>query len=349
MSPYREYVRSDPSRLQGQIAWQYLVCLGLFFGFTFFMVNLVLLLQLLPVGGSIMSERYTYLSYVGLFFIVGDSFAKTWYSKVKKYSDFKYIYAIVLFIFTVFLFYNTQLRIKTWKNSETLWTDVLKKNPAAIIAYSNRGSYYQKQGRLDLAMQDFNDALRLKPDHVEALINRSDVYRVNGQYDLSIADCNKAISVNKKFTGAYMNRGIAYCIVGRYEEAFSDFDKVISIDPKNANVYCNRGNLFDMKSQLDSALANYSKAISLKPEYAEALYNRGKTFLKKKEYYSAINDFNLALQYNSNYVDVYYFRSLAYNGAGDFSHALEDALTTKQSGKPIDENYILDLQKRVKK
>ena len=169
------------------------------FGLAFFIVNIILLLQLLPVGGSIMSERYTYLSYIGVFFVVGNAFSKVWNSPSRKISKFKYLFAFILTLYIFFLGYSTINRIKIWKNSETLWTDVIKKNPTAVIAYGNRGSYYQKQGKLDLAMSDFNEALRLKPDHPETLINRSDIYRINGQYDLSIADCNKALATKNNY------------------------------------------------------------------------------------------------------------------------------------------------------
>lgn len=316
----------------------------LVFGIAFFIVNIILLLQLLPVGGSIMSERYTYLSYIGLFFVIGNLFSQMWYSSSRKILKFKYFFAFILISYLFFLGFSTINRVKIWKNSETLWTDVIKKNPAAVIAYGNRGSYYQKQGRLDLAMKDFNEALRLKPDHPETLINRSDIYRINGQYDLSIADCNKALAAKNNYSGAYMNRGIAYCIVGRYDEAFSDFGKVISQDPKNANVYCNRGNLYDMKGFIDSAISDYSMAIKLQPEYAEAFYNRGKSFLRKLDYTSAISDFTSALKFNQKYIDAYFFRSQAYKAVNDFNNALQDALTAQQLGKAIDENYIKELQ-----
>ncbi len=319
------------------------------FGFAFFIVNIILLLQLLPVGGSIMSERYTYLSYVGLFFIIGNTFSKTWNSSIKKYSNYKYFFAFALFVFTLFLCYATIVRNKVWKNSETLWTDVIKKNPNTVIAYTNLGSYYQKQGKLDIALSNFNEALNLKPDNIESLINRSDVYRVNGQYELSIADCNKAISTNKNSSGAYMNRGITYCMIGRFDEAFNDFKMVISINPKNSNVYCNRGNLFDMKGQLDSAISDYTNAIFLNPEYAESFYNRGKTFFRKKDYNSAIQDFNSALKLNSKNNDLYIFRSQAFKEKGDFLNALQDALRAKELGNPIDENYLKDLQNLVNK
>jgi tetratricopeptide (TPR) repeat protein len=318
---------------------------ALAFGICFYILNLVLLLQVLPVGGSMMSERYTYLSYLGLFFITGTAFSKIWFSQNKKLSGYKYLFAFVLFVYTGYISYKTFERNKVWKNSEVLWTDVIKQYKNVVIAYGNRGSYYQKNEKIDAALADFNEALRLKPDHPEALVNRSDIFRKKGQYDLSIADCDKALNAVKDYPGAYMNRGIAYCIVGRYDEAFNDFGKVIAQDPKNPNVYCNRGNLYDMRGKLDSALADYSKAIFLKPEYAEAYYNRGKTYIRLTNFDAAINDFNSALNYNSKSPETYYFRSYAYRSKKDYSNALKDARIAKEMGYPTaNDAYINELQ-----
>jgi hypothetical protein len=47
------------------------------FGFLFFAVNIFLVLQILPVGDAVMADRYTYVSYIGLFIIIG-FFLKDW-------------------------------------------------------------------------------------------------------------------------------------------------------------------------------------------------------------------------------------------------------------------------------
>jgi tetratricopeptide (TPR) repeat protein len=314
------------------------------FGLAFFIVNIFLLLQLLPVGGSMMSERYTYLCYIGLFFIIGNSFSKMWDSSNKKISSYKYLFAFILVIYSTYLAYGTVQRNKVWKNSEVLWTNVIKQYPEAVIAYGNRGSYYQKANMIDIALADFNEALRLKPDHPETLINRSDVYRIKGMYKESIEDCNKALAAKKDFPGAYMNRGIAYCIVGRYDDAFADFGKVIAQDKNNSNVYCNRGNLYDMKMMFDSAISDYNNAIRLKPDYAEAFYNRGKTYMRKQNYSQAIDDFTKAIKFNSTYGEAYLFRSESYRTLKDYPKALDDIRTAQQMGKPVDPNYVKDLE-----
>jgi hypothetical protein len=43
----------------------------LVFSFFFFMINLVLVLQLVSIGGTLLSERYTYVPYIGMAFIIG--------------------------------------------------------------------------------------------------------------------------------------------------------------------------------------------------------------------------------------------------------------------------------------
>jgi tetratricopeptide (TPR) repeat protein len=313
------------------------------FGVLFYIFNIALLLQILPVGGSVMSERYSYLSYTGLFFIIGFLFDKVWNSPGKE-SGNKYVFAVLLFSFILFNCFQTYARNKVWKNSETLWTNTIRQFPRTVIAFSNRGSYYQKKEKLDLALADFNEALRLKNNHTESLINRADIYRLRGQYDLAIADCNKAIQTNPKLPGAYINRGISYCITGKYDEGFQDFVKVIQLDPKYPNSYCNRGNLYDMRGQLDSAISDYTLAISLKPDYSEAYYNRGKTHMKKQNYDAALNDFTNAIGIKKDYFEAFYFRSQVFKTKKEFGRALEDALMVKNLGKPIDEAYINELQ-----
>lgn len=322
---------------------------NLLFGFGFYAVNIILLVQLLPVGSAIISERYSYLSYTGLCFIVGNSFYSVWNSGKRSLSVYKYLFSVVLIAFVTYLGFKTFGRNKIWKNSEQLWTDVIRQYPNTVIAYSNRGTYYQKQGDYDLAVSDLNKALALRPDHVEALVNRSNIYRIKGNYDLAIADCNKAIETKKNYPGAYMNRGIAYCFVERFDDALVDFEKVISVDPANADVYCNRGNIYDMRGRFDSAIADYSKSIEINPLYSDAFYSRGKTYVKKKNYEAAVNDLNKALSLKANKPDFYYYRSMAYKGVNDIENAINDALTSKQMGMPFDDAYMNELYRLKKK
>ena len=41
------------------------------FGFSFYFINLILILQFFIVGSAIIADRYTYIPYIGLFYIIG--------------------------------------------------------------------------------------------------------------------------------------------------------------------------------------------------------------------------------------------------------------------------------------
>ena len=64
------------------------------FGIAFYLVNLLLILQVISVGSAVIAERYTYIPYIGLFFIAGwliDRFAETNFSAWALQGSFKLI------------------------------------------------------------------------------------------------------------------------------------------------------------------------------------------------------------------------------------------------------------------
>ncbi|HWY97783.1 MAG TPA: hypothetical protein VNY36_01750, partial [Bacteroidia bacterium] len=120
------------------------------FGAGFFVVNIFLLLQLLPVGGAMMAERYSYLCSIGLFFIASKSAVDL--LENKKYDTYKYILMAVMVGYGGYLANATYQRNKVWKNSELLWEDVIRQHKDVPIAYNNLGSYFQKHEKLDSAL-----------------------------------------------------------------------------------------------------------------------------------------------------------------------------------------------------
>ena len=320
---------------------------ALVFGFGFYLVNIILLLQLLPVGGAIMAERYSYLSYVGLFFMMGYGINWIWQTNQEKIKFYKYIIAAAFFLYAVFLGAKTKERNKVWKNDETLWTDVIKKHNNVALAFSNRGNFYQQAGKYELALADYTSALNLKENNYEVLISRAGIYRMAGEFNLVIKDCDKAIEINKNKAGAFINRGIAKSLLGNNDEAMKDFDMAIQLEPDNSSAYTNRGFLFGKMEKIDEAIGDYSKGIALNPEYAFAYFNRGIAYFKKGKYDVAILDFNSTISLNNTKVESYFYRSQVYEAKKDYANALQDALTAQQFGVPVDSLYINNLKSKM--
>lgn len=314
------------------------------FGVLFFLVNMLLVLQLLPVGGAVMADRYTYLSFTGLFFVLAVMAGRIWESQARSTATFRIPLAIAGTAWLIFIAYQGQARTRVWLNSETLWTDVLSKYQRVPIAYNDLGSYYQELGKLDLAKKNLDEALKLNPNFSEALINRSDIFRVLNKIDSAIMDGNRAVKVSKGDPDAHMNRGIAYSIAEKNDSALKDFLIVIREQPENARAYNNLGNLYMMKEMPDSALSNYNMALKFDPGFLDVLNNRGLAYLKLGNNEAAIKDFTMAIANDPNVANNYYFRMQAFESMQRYQEALDDAALAQKLGTEIPADYLLQLK-----
>ena len=319
----------------------------MWFGFLLFGANIVLLLQLLPVGSAVVAERYTYVAYTGL--IVALAYVlfmglPIGQKIVKLPAAASGSIAAAMLMFCVV---QTSARIKVWENSYFLWTDVLEQFDYAPNAHNNLGSYYQRNNEPDKAMHHFNVALRYQADFPEALINRSDIYRVQGKLDSAIADCSHAIRIDPGYTGAYMNRGIARSIAGDLDNAMADFNKVIELDPDNFKAYGNRGNLNDIRGNYENALADYSKALQLNPQYHEVYGNRSRTYVKLNRFAEALNDINSAIAANPERGDFYTRRADIYVAIQNYRAALQDVNTAAGLGQQVNPAFVEMLRSKM--
>src|SRR6185295_16897951 len=68
--------------------------------------------------------------------------------------------------------------------------------PRNPVAYYNRGGFYLRRGKCQLAIRDYSTALVLKPSFWWAANARGALYGATGRYDLALADYNKVLSLN---------------------------------------------------------------------------------------------------------------------------------------------------------
>ena len=110
------------------------------FGFSFYLVNLLLVLQFFLVGFAIIADRYTYIPYIGLFYIVGWIINKWQGHLLKRVMIYLILTGVVLSV----LSFKQAL---TWKNDTTLWDHAINVHPS-FVAFNNRGIVFQAEGRI---------------------------------------------------------------------------------------------------------------------------------------------------------------------------------------------------------
>jgi tetratricopeptide (TPR) repeat protein len=229
------------------------------FGAGFFIINIFLVLQLLPVGNTIMADRYSYIPSIGIFYLAGEGIIFLW-SKNLRWP------AIALISGAAILFsIKTYARCGVWKDDMTLWNDVISRDKNVAEAYFNRGILFMNYNKNSEAMSDFNRAIEIKPGFANFYNGRGVIFTREKRINEAINDFSIAIALDPNNAEAYNNRGFVFMRIGRNSEALRDFNKAIELNPGYAQALYNRGNVFANEGKPDEAAKEFNKAKELKP------------------------------------------------------------------------------------
>jgi tetratricopeptide (TPR) repeat protein len=290
------------------------------FGFLFFLVNVLLTLQFVQVGSAIVSDRYSYLPYIGLSFALA-YFCNLYMSKKERSSTPLVIVGIVYLLYFSFM---TFTQAKVWKNSETLWTNVLDRFPNASAALNNRGNYYAEIGKPEKASADLSRAFAINPSSTEVIISQSNALRNQKKYKEAIEVVNKGIEKEPNNVDLLNTRANAYFEMQNYNAAIEDYEAALTIDPNYPKSYSNLGSAYFRLKKYDQAIENYNKAIELKPDYKDAMINKGAALISVQQYGEAIEILTNFIRYDSNNANVYNYRAIAYDRSKKYREALAD-------------------------
>jgi len=292
------------------------------FGLLFFLVNIALLLQVIPVGQAIVADRYSYISYIGLFFIAGRYFQHFYDAGIYKLYR-KLVLAIAIICFG-YLGYAANERCKVWYDSISLWQDELKQAAGQnSMAYDNLGAiYYDKWMNTNNREEKKTDA-----DSAEYLMKQS--------IGLDPDDSDKPYEAVASLL--YAKR--------EFDSAQYFFSMATKLNP-TAGRHLNYGNFLMQMGKSDSALAEYNAAIVQNPDLYAPYLNSGKILLHQKHWDEAMKDFNEAINTHPNSGEAYYQRSFCDTEIGIRAQALKDVETAISLGyQSIDTDYYHDLRK----
>ena len=299
------------------------------FGFAFFFFNIVFLLQILGAGQGYLADRFTYIAYLGLIFIVCyylDQYLKNNAASSTLMYSISGIYIILL----SFLSYK---QIGYWKNSGTLWSRVLEFQNNTSLPYNNRANYLRDLKLYDQALLDYNRAIELKAGHA-TYNSRARLFFNKNENQKAIDDYNIAINLQPNKAEYYVNRGAAKARLGILDEAIKDFDKGLSIDPTWKVGYLNRSIIYNQAGNFQKALEDIDQYLKFEPNNSDIWYEGGRCL-------RALNDLNKAITYYSNAIKInpkglYYLeRGKTYKILGQEAQAQSDINKARSLGEPV--------------
>lgn len=212
----------------------------LMFGALFFFANIILILQIIPVGSAIVAERYTYLSFIGIFFPIGQLYCNISDRGLPSFPKTKLLFLGILTAYTLLFSVLTYERNMIWADGITLLSDVIEKDPKSGLAYLCRGITLRKQNHNGRALVDFESAIRASPNLVEAYAERGNMRAKRGEYDEAIIDFNQIIRTNPQYpqlNKVYYNRGTARENNKDYSGAIADYTHAMQIGKHDIDMY----------------------------------------------------------------------------------------------------------------
>ena len=311
------------------------------FGFLFFFVNVVFMLQIIGAGQGYLADRFTYIGYIGLFFLVALAIRQLALSKLNYFL--LPLAGFYLGVLTV----QTSQRLRVWENTETLFTDVIEKYPRVAVAHNNMGRYFREQNQYDKAIASYNEALEIDPDGYNTLNNRGKAFFDTGRTEEALADFNRSVDLNGEYAESRSNRGAALASKGEFEAALTDLDKAVELEPGNLSARSNRALVLYTLNRYDKAIEEITRYLNYKPDDADMMNLRSLAFNQMNRNSDALNDLNRAIAINPSQGVFWQNRSFLHNKTGNYAAALQDIQKAVELGIKVNPAYITELQGRV--
>lgn len=162
----------------------------------------------------------------------------------------------------------TVLRNRDWRDQESLYRDLLAKDPENPRSYLGLAQAFLDQGDYESARAAFDAALARGFTSAAAYRNRGVLCFMQGQYDLADRDLTEALR-RKRAADIYLWRAKTRERLARANDARDDLMRAVQEDPGNAEACGLLGESWLRAQRPERALEYLDRAAALDPRWAE--------------------------------------------------------------------------------
>ena len=279
---------------------------GAFAAFFFFTASLFPALgffNVYPMIYSYVADHFQYIASIGMIlFLCGSAAAAFKKLLVPRISLSEKQEQLVSrsFLIAVVLIFGAQVfsYSRVFQNRETLFSDVISKNPNAWMAHNNLGLVYLRQDKISQAMDHYRATLRIKPGDCVALTNMGAIYRIQGQREKAKEAFEACLASEPDYALAFNNLGLLSADAGDLKRARALFEKAAALDPMAHEARLNLGQTYLLQKEYDKALVYYQQAVEIYPYYQDAYLQMGILYSQTKDTAKARQMFEKVLQIN---------------------------------------------------
>lgn len=189
------------------------------------------------------------------------------------------------------------------------WADVHADNE---WAWFNLGSAYSGIGKVEGAIEAYQQALQINQKNSNTWFNLGSVYNDAEEFERSIEAYRQAVVFNPEFADAWNNMGSMYNKLGQIDSAFGAYREAIKIRPNYANAWYNLGNLYRKTGQHEKAVDAYLTSVEINPNIANAWLNLGNEFYRFGQLSEAVLAYGRGLRISPGDINAWYDLGVVY-------------------------------------
>jgi tetratricopeptide (TPR) repeat protein len=172
----------------------------------------------------------------------------------------------------------TFVRAGTYKDEETLWQDVLARNPGSWMAHHNLANFLANHGRAQEAVVRYESAVRLKSDDFQAFNNLGVMLSRLGRSEDAIVNFERALAIRGDYDRARQNLIPEYRRLGDqsligvrdYNTARRSYLRLTQLTPSDAVAHYGLSVALIETGDVPQAAKELQTAVTLNPTFLAA-------------------------------------------------------------------------------
>jgi len=235
-------------------------------GWLWYLVCIAPVSGLLQAGDQARADRFTYLALTGIFLWAGGE-ARRWAAQRPLRVAIAGFAAVATVAGWTVL---TDVQVRHWKNTETLFRHALAVTRENHVAHANLGAYLLRQGRTADALVHLHEAVRLRPFDALARLNLGVAAASQGKWEEAIQHYRSLLAVRPDHVSGNFNLALALLQVGQRSEARARLEAALRVDPQHAKARVVLGDLLQENGELEQAVRSYRQALAADPDLLPA-------------------------------------------------------------------------------
>lgn len=170
-------------------------------------------------------------------------------------------------------------------NEYHTYLDVNRYFPSGLM---NRGQFFEKQGKVQKAIEAYSQALKKDPQFNPARLNLAYLYNQQGNKQKARSLLEKVIEQEPTYGPAYFSLALLLAEQGQLLKAVSKFKRAAELMPDHARVRYNLAISYQKLNRPKASEKRYLQAIEIAPDHPEYRYGICTLYIQQRQYTKAL-------------------------------------------------------------